>query len=82
LSRLGQNFRPRSGQQHQFNAIFGNPLTFEQVRAVKEGWKIPAVAIRAITRCWTGCIAGEDLPRRAACQQIKLQTGRLGDILK
>jgi len=37
----------RTRNTHSSTAIEGNPLTLEQVRAVEEGWEIPAVAARA-----------------------------------
>ena len=37
----------RTRNTHSSTAIEGNPLTLEQVRAVGEGWEIPAIAIRA-----------------------------------
>jgi Fic family protein len=37
----------RTRNTHSSTAIEGNPLTLEQVRAVEEGWEIPAVTTRA-----------------------------------
>jgi Fic family protein len=37
----------RTRNTHSSTAIEGNPLTLDQVRAVEEGWEIPAVTTRA-----------------------------------